>query len=225
MGIKRFLPESIKGPVRRLKNRLRRLCLVPLEELPDSPDMFRDYRRLIACPEVERKSGGWLYKGRFYGDHLTVGAAAHGILRQAQKLCRGDGVDIGAGFWPLPGAAPVDLVRGEGYGKTLDDFADNSLNYVFSSHCLEHIDNWQEALLQWVAKLRAGGIILLYLPHPDCAIWHPGSPFVNDQHKWSPTPEIIKQSLARLQCEIASFDDGPDGMESFYVVGCKRGIQ
>jgi len=117
----------------------------------------------------------------------------------------------------------VNIWRGPGVGRTVVDFKDESLDYVFSSHCLEHIENWRDALSEWVRKLKPGGIIFLYLPHPDCAIWHPGSPFVGDGHKWIPTPEVIKQALRELGCEILSHDDGPDAMQSFYVCARKRG--
>jgi SAM-dependent methyltransferase len=103
------------------------------------------------------------------------------------------------------------------------DFEDGSLDFVFSSHCLEHIESWQQSLGEWIGKLKPGGYVFLYLPHPDCAIWHPGSPFVKDGHKWTPTPEKIKQTLGELDCEIAQSDDGPDAMQSFYVCGRKQG--
>lgn len=125
-------------------------------------------------------------------------------------------------MWPLPGSIPVDVWRGLGMGRSVMGFEDGSLDYVFSSHCLEHIENWREALGEWVRKLKPSGIIFLYLPHPDCAIWHPGSPFVGNGHKWIPTPTIIKQKLEELGCEIIQSDDGPDAMQSFYVCGRKR---
>ena len=151
-----------------------------------------------------------------------MGGAGHAIFREAPKLCQGQGIDVGAGLWPLPGSIPVDVWRGLGMGRSVMGFEDGSLDYVFSSHCLEHIENWREALGEWVRKLKPSGIIFLYLPHPDCAIWHPGSPFVGNGHKWIPTPTIIKQKLEELGCEIIQSDDGPDAMQSFYVCGRKR---
>jgi SAM-dependent methyltransferase len=105
----------------------------------------------------------------------------------------------------------------------VSDFAAGSLDYVFSSHCLEHIEDWRPALAEWVRKVRPGGVVFLYLPHPACAIWHPGSPFVGDDHKWSPAPDVIKQALEGLGCEAEACDDGPDAMQSFYVCARRRG--
>jgi SAM-dependent methyltransferase len=184
--------------------------------------MFQSYRTLQEHPELERRQGGWVYTGKFYPDYLTVGGASYAIFREASRFCRGRGVDVGAGLWPLPDAAAVDISRGPGAGRSISDFEDGCLDYIFSSHCLEHVENWSETLAEWVRKLRCGGIIFLYLPHPDCAIWHPGSPFVGSGHKWIPTPEIIKSALQALNCRILGCDDGPDPMQSFYVCGQRR---
>jgi SAM-dependent methyltransferase len=102
----------------------------------------------------------------------------------------------------------------------MSTIAEESLDFVFSSHCLEHNQNWREILQEWVSKLKPGGVAFLYLPHPDCAIWTVGSPFVGTEHKWTPTAQIIKASLKDLGCNIVAFDDGPDAMFSFWV--CAR---
>ena len=214
-GILKFIPRRIKGI-------LLSLIIPRLEHLPNSPDLFRHYSRLFKHPDLERKEGGWIYRGKFYPDYLTIGGASNAIFSKALLFCKGYGIDIGAGFWPLPGAIPVDSQRGPGTTKTLSDFEDDSLDYVFSSHCLEHIEKWKEELTDWIKKIKPNGIIFLYLPHPDCAIWLPGSPFVGKGHKWVPTPEIIKNALKDSFCSIEQFDDGPDAMWSFYVCGHKK---
>jgi O-methyltransferase len=196
----------------------------PLESLPDAPDLFHVYRSLCAAPGLERKPGGWMYKGEFYPDYLTVGGAGHAIFDKALKFCSGNGVDIGAGLWPLPGAKPVDVWRGPGLGLSIGAVEDGTLDYVFSSHCLEHIEDWKEALQSWTAKLKLGGVLFLYLPHPKCAIWQRGSPFVGDGHKWTPTPGIIRQQLTGLGCSVVCSDDGPDPMFSFFVCAQKETV-
>lgn len=213
--ILKYIPLRIKGI-------LRSLIMPRLEHLPNSPELFRGYYYLFKHPELERKQGGWIYRKKFYPDYLMVGGACHAIFSTALRFCKGYGIDIGAGYWPLPGSIPVDSYRGPGVNKTIADFEDDSLDYVFSSHCLEHIENWKKALHEWVKKLKPDGIIFLYLPHPDCAIWHPGSPFVGDGHKWVPTPDVLKKALREDLCDIEQFENGPDAMQSFYVCGRKR---
>lgn len=189
----------------------------PLESYPDAPDLFHAYRHWLAQPGVTRRPGGWEYAGRFYPDYLFVGGASFAIHREALRHCRGRGIDIGAGLWPLPGAVPVDVERGPGTALRIEDVPDGSQDFVFSSHCLEHIADWQAALRVWIAKLKRSGRLFLYLPHPDCAIWHPGSPFVGDGHKWKPTPAILRETLVRSGAQILAADDGPDAMQSFFV--------
>jgi SAM-dependent methyltransferase len=224
-GLTKRIARSLPGPVKRplvvLRYRIL-LALRPLELMPNAPILFGAYRHLAAHPDLERRSGGWVYQGRFYPDYLTEGGASGAILREALKFCRGRGVDVGAGFWPLPSAIPLDRERGAGAGRSISEFPDESLDYAFSSHCLEHIQDWREALEEWAGKVRPGGTLFLYLPHPDCGIWHPGSPFVGNGHKWSPTPEVIKEAVGDLGFRVIASDDGPDVMQSFYVCASKE---
>lgn len=206
-----MLDENVKTDVK-----------IPLESMPDCPTLFKAYRTYCNNPALTRKPGGWEYNGKFYPDYITVGGASFCIFRTALKFCKGYGVDIGAGLWPLPGSIPVDLQNGVGVQNKITDFEDDSLDYIFSSHCLEHITDWQEALKVWIGKLKQDGILFFYLPHPDCEVWNPGAPFVGNGHVWIPTPEIIKKAFADNNIEVLEYDDGPDAMYSFYVCGRKK---
>jgi SAM-dependent methyltransferase len=192
----------------------------PLESFPDAPENMLSYRHLLANPDLKREPGGWRYKERFYPDYLTVGGASHAIFREALKYCKGKGVDIGAGHWPLPGSVPLDLKRGPGRKQSIRDFDDGSLDYVFSSHCLEHIAAWQEELAVWIAKLKPGGALFLYLPHPDCGIWSPGAPMVGAGHVWAPSLEVLRTELQARGMTLIASDAGPDAMQSFFA--CAR---
>lgn len=191
--------------------------MTPLEQYPNAPDLFHAYRTWLSFPSVLRLPGGWEFEGRFYPDYLFVGGASFAIHRTALQFCGGAGLDIGAGLWPLPGAVAIDLERGPGAGHKLEDVVAHSQDYVFSSHCLEHITAWEDALRAWIGKLKGGGRLFLYLPHPTCGIWRPDSPFVGEGHKWAPTPESIKSALNHLGGRVLACDDGPDAMQSFYV--------
>lgn len=218
------MTRLLRRVARRLGRTLLRLARdeywPPLETLPDIPDLFRVYRQYIAAPGLVRCPGGWEYEGRRYPDLLTVGGASLLISREAAKYCIGRGVDIGAGLWPLPHAIPVDVWRGPGAYHSIDEMAPGSLDFVFSSHCLEHIAAWQSELSRWVSLVRPGGVVFLYLPHPECGLWRPGSPMVGDEHRWQPEPAVVKTALTSLGCELVASDDGPDAMMSFFV--CAR---
>lgn len=87
------------------------------------------------------------------------------------------GVEIGAFKSPVPGLHPppfyVDCFQEFGREKVQADyhgeacrlpFRDNSLDYVVTSHVLEHVANPVGALAEWYRVLRSGGIIYLVVP-------------------------------------------------------------
>ena len=214
--------KSIRQWLGDLRKSLRYHLALPLELMPDAPVFFTIYRQMLRLPDVKRQPGGWLYQGEFYPDYLFMGGASCAVHFTALEYCNGTGVDFGAGFWPLPGSIPVDREHGPGLENNLEQMRDQSLDYIFSSHCLEHIEQWREALAFWKSKLKFGGVLFLYLPHPECKIWLPGSPFVGDGHKWTPTLSIIRDAYKSLDLKIIDQDDGPDMMQSFRVVGRRR---
>jgi hypothetical protein len=66
------------------------------------------------------------------------------------------------------------------------------VDYIFSSHCLEHLPHWVNALDYWLSKIKNGGVLFLYLPHFDQEYWRP---WHNRKHIHCFTPDIIKKYL------------------------------
>jgi SAM-dependent methyltransferase len=122
------------------------------------------------------------YEGEVYPNFLRDGNACRFILPMALHFCRGRGVDIGCGAWPLPGAIPVELQAGD----DAMTFEHRSLDYCFSSHSLEHLADPVGALLHWKAALKPGGVLFVYLPHPAMRYWQPTR---NRKHLHSWTPQ------------------------------------
>ncbi len=216
-----FHSPALKA-MRGFKVFFRRLLGFPetlLEEMPDCPALFLNYRNLLLTGH-KRVPGGWLYEGEFYPDYLTAGGNTFAIRRTALKYCNGRGLDIGAAYWPLPRSTPIDTETGPGTANRLEDVPANSQDYVFSSHCLEHISEWKKALDVWIGKIKAGGILFLYLPHPSCKLWHMSNPFMKGIHKWVPDPKTIYEALTERGLVVLDKDDGPDHFYSFYI--CAR---
>jgi SAM-dependent methyltransferase len=214
--------KGLKQMRRVVQPLLRKFAGVPqtlLEEMPNCPALFKAYRNLITTGH-KRVPGGWIYEEEYYPDYLTLGCASVAIHRTAQKYCKGHGLDIGAGYWPLPGSTPIDTEQGPGIANKLENIPENSQDYVFSSHCLEHISDWEKALDTWISKIKPRGVLFLYLPHPICKLWHISNPVMATTHKWVPTPEVIDQFLKSKGLEIIDEDKGPDHFYSFFV--CAR---
>lgn len=121
------------------------------------------------------------YRGQLYPDYLKTGNACQFVAPTALQFCQGRGLDVGAGRWPLSGAIPVELRDG---GDAMELPA-GPFDFVFSSHCLEHLANPIAALEHWKTRLRAGGVLFLYLPHPEMTYWLPQH-CRKHLHSWAP---------------------------------------
>ncbi len=54
-----------------------------------------------------------------------------------------------------------------GEASDLSMFADDTYDFILSSHCLEHVANPIKALLDWKRVLKSGGVLVFVLPHKD----------------------------------------------------------
>lgn len=162
----------------------------------------------------------WEYNGVLYPDRLTKKNAMENIKAIALKYCEGGGLDIGAGRYPFHTARAIMDDKTENAYK-LPSVPDNELDYIFSSHCLEHLERPWEALDLWIRKLKRNGILFLYLPHIDMELWRPGAPWVGHQHKWSPTFEKVKNELEFRGMSIIAGDGDKDNLWSWYIVATK----
>lgn len=123
----------------------------------------------------------FIYRNEVYPTYLRDGNAMRFIAPVAQHFCKGKGLDIGAGIWPLPGASPIELKDGsDAMGLPAGPY-----DYIFSSHCLEHLADPIAALEHWRSRLVEGGVLFLYLPHPDQVYWRPEN-CRKHRHSWAP---------------------------------------
>lgn len=134
-----------------------------------------------------------IFNGQKYPKFQSEGFAARWVFPFAQELCKGTGFDIGAGrtSWALPGSIPIDTAFTEGHAMNLP-IGINKVDYIFSSHCLEHLPDWVGALNYWKTCILSGGVLFLYLPHPDQGYWRPWN---NRKHIHLLQPLIIEDYL------------------------------
>lgn len=112
------------------------------------------------------------------------------------QYTRGLGLDIGCGPHKFfPHAIGVDSKKDTALfgiqmepdnvvedASKLPQVPDGKLDFVFSSHLLEHIEDYRAALAEWWRIIKVGGHLVLYLPHRDL---YPrvGQPGANPDHK------------------------------------------
>lgn len=86
------------------------------------------------------------------------------------KYMSGKGLDIGfAGYTDgaesiLDTATGVDVNYPNYNGRDLP-FANDSQSYVYSSHCLEHIQDYKQVIQEWFRVTEIGGHIITVVPH------------------------------------------------------------
>lgn len=82
------------------------------------------------------------------------------------KYCNGKGIDIGfGGDLIMPDAQGWDFEHGD--ATFLNGIKDESFDYVYSSHTLEHVFDVTITLKNWYRVLKPNGYMILYLPHRD----------------------------------------------------------
>lgn len=141
------------------------------------------------------------------------------VLWETTPYVRGRGLDLGCGpskVWPH--AIGVD-----NYTEThlfgiqmkpdvvcdvtkLEPFSTGSMDFAYSSHVLEHIEDYQGALREWWRVLKVGGYLILYLPDED---EYPkvGEEGANPDHKWNVNIDLVVGAMRKvggwdlLRCE------------------------
>lgn len=133
------------------------------------------------------------YKGNKYPAFQAEGNAAQFAIPYAKHVCIGKGVDVGCNRleWSYPGSIPVDPII-NGYSALEFPNDANELDYIFSSHCLEHVEDWVGVLDYWKTRLKLGGTLFLYLPDYSQVYWRPWN---NRKHINILSPIIMKDYL------------------------------
>jgi predicted SAM-dependent methyltransferase len=128
------------------------------------------------------------YKSHKYPKFQSLGNAAQFAIPYAKHVCVGNGYDIGCmkKEWSFPNSTPIDLSFNDGWHAS--KLPEKNVDYIFSSHCLEHIPEWVSIMDYWYDILRIGGVLFLYLPDYSQIYWRPWN---NRKHLNILNPEII----------------------------------
>jgi SAM-dependent methyltransferase len=142
------------------------------------------------------------FNGKYYPAFQASGNGARFVIPFAKEVCKGNGIDIGCGRieWALPWATNIvdPIITSEFHAMNIPD---GPFDFIFSSHCLEHINTpWDKVLDYWLENLKPGGTMFLYLPHPDQEYWLPWN---DDKHVHILHPEDLQRYFeAGSYCNI-----------------------
>jgi len=165
------------------------------------------------------------------------GPLEHGILQ-------GQGIDIGCGPDPVtPTVRQFDVADGD--ANHITRHVHEQFDFVYASHCLEHMHRPREAVLEWWQLVKPGGHLFFHVPDEDLyeqGVWP--SRF-NDDHKatftifkersWSPVSINVQELAASLPggeivrlvqqdngCDRRLMRHGPDTPPSWWRHGLVR---
>jgi predicted SAM-dependent methyltransferase len=138
-----------------------------------------------------------------------------------ERYMSGVGLDIGFKGMDLhPLRQPIVLnatgvdIDYPGYDGTHLPFETTTQDFVFSSHCLEHIANYTKTLQEWHRVLKVGGYMVILVPHGflyERSFYIPGPWGSCDDHKRVYTPSRllreVEESLLPNSYRIVSLRD------------------
>jgi hypothetical protein len=157
------------------------------------------------------------FKGKKYPKFQSIGNASQFAIPFAKHVCIGKGYDVGCmkKEWSFPGSIPIDTSFDDGWHA--QNLPEHGVDYIFSSHCLEHISNWVDVMDYWYDTLSVGGILFLYLPDYSQEYWKPWN---NRKHFNIFSPEIIFDYMSDKGYSNI-FKSGVDLNNSFMIFGEK----
>ena len=149
------------------------------------------------------------------GTSISMQRRAHDH-RFATRYFVGHGIDVGGGYDSLALFVELfPLIRNvviydspQGDAQKLANVDNESFDFLFSSHCLEHVYDATEALSNWIRVVRRGGHLVISVPDEDLyeqGVWP--STF-NSDHKltftickkssWSPVSVNLFDLIAKF---------------------------
>lgn len=127
------------------------------------------------------------------------------------RYLRGKGIDVGAGrdCLRVPEGSVLAWDVAQGDAQELAGLPDAEFDFVYSSHCLEHLRDVGRALTNWARVLRPGGH--LYVVVPDYTLYekHRWPSVFNLDHRHSFSLHLTRQQVGRASHHHIWADLGP----------------
>jgi len=161
-----------------------------------------------AKTEFEKYLKKWAIEGNRFKNGIDVGCGT----------CRIDDMIVSVDQQPDYRYAHAQFVWD---CRNLDLFADNALDFIFSSHCLEDFENIPEVFMAWWRKLKIDGLMLLLLPDMENGRYpRVDDPRGNPSHRTNTGKNYICAMLenlraaSRIEYEILQVDTIPHNESS-----------
>jgi SAM-dependent methyltransferase len=108
-------------------------------------------------------------------------AKAHWGAVEKQAV-QGNGIDIGCGPDPVTSnARRFDLEHGD--ANVISQYVKEQFDFVYASHCLEHMHNPRMTILDWWKLVKPGGHLFILVPDEDLYEQGVFPSHFNDDHK------------------------------------------
>lgn len=131
------------------------------------------------------------------------------LSEQELGALKGKGLDIGCGNDPVrPDVRRFDVEHGDANCVTQSIHELESFDYVFSSHCLEHMRDPIAALEDWWKLVKPGGALFVIVPDEDLyeqGYWpslfngdHKSTFTISKQESWSPVSRNLLDLVRNL---------------------------
>jgi SAM-dependent methyltransferase len=113
-------------------------------------------------------------------NECTKSQAHWGVIER--QIIQGRGIDIGCGPDPVtPTARRFDLDDGD--ANVVSQYVKEQFDFVYSSHCLEHMHDPRMTILDWWKLVKPGGYLFVVVPDEDLYEQGVFPSRFNDDHK------------------------------------------
>lgn len=140
-----------------------------------------------------------------------------------KKYMSGNGLDIGGSGYesnivPILETAKIIEIGYPGYDGINLPFVDNSQDYIYSSHMLEHVSQYKEVIKDWYRVTKIGGFIVTVVPHQFLYEKKVNLPSIwNGDHKRFYTASSLlkefEESLEPNSYRVRFLEDGDKGFD------------
>jgi SAM-dependent methyltransferase len=160
-------------------------------------------------------------------------AKAHWETIEKQAV-QGNGIDIGCGPDPVtPDARRFDLEHGD--ANVVSQYVKEQFDFVYASHCLEHMHDPRMTILDWWKLVKPGGHLFILVPDEDLYEQGVFPSRFNDDHKatftisksssWSPKSinvlelgqSLPEGKIVSLQLQDVGYDRTLMSFGKFYA--------